>query len=157
MMSWTELAIIAVIVLGIGAAIWRGGGRYPVGTDVLAKEFAVMGSKVTEIEGRVEKIESQSATREDVARLEAQLKTHSQDMKAVEKQIGDLPGAIEANRRAIEKVGKAIPEVESRQRALSDKLSKVQSDGAARSASIDHMSKQLDRLYDVLVERGVDK
>jgi len=59
-----ELLIIFVIILGIGAAIWRGGARNPVGTGGLASSLTEVKAKLGEIETRVEAVETKAASTE---------------------------------------------------------------------------------------------
>lgn len=160
----TEVLILLVIAVGVGAAIWRGGGRNPVGTGTLKDELTVLGtevhgiqSKVGEIEDRVEAIEVNLVTGEDIARLESALNTHADEMKRFQQKVEDLPVQIAENRAGIDKIGNALGDVESRQRAQSDKLTNIQSDGAARGATLDAVEGQLKTLMNVIVERGVEK
>lgn len=152
-----ELTIIAFIVCGIVVAIWKGGARNPVGTGGLDKRLDLMSVKVNEIEGRVEMIEEQGATKGDIERLEKSLEEHTAEMKLVRDVVAKLPSRVEANHVAITKVSHAIPDLESRQRAMADRMADLKSDGAARSEAISGVSKQIDRLYDVLVTRGIEK
>jgi uncharacterized protein YoxC len=131
-----ELAIIAFIVVGIGLSIWRGGARNPVGTGSLDKrlskiggEVASMKTKVGEIEGRVEAFEATVASVDDILRLE----------------------------RAITKMSEALPDLESRQRALSDKIGEHAATSAATGAQVTHINRQVDLIYQTLVTKGMGK
>lgn len=148
--EFLELAIIAFIVIGIGAAIWRGGASNPVGTGGL-------NARLTNIEGRVEQIEEHAATTEDIKRLEAGLAQHAADMSKLAAMMANLPERIEANKVAIEKVAHALPDIESRQRAMHDTVTNVRTDVAAIATSAKHTAVSVDRLYDILIEKGVSK
>lgn len=152
-----ELAIIAFIVVSIGYLMWRGGAANPVGTGGIDRRLRAVSRKADEIERRVETIEREGASVADVARLEAQMAAHATEMKLMSDRVAALPGQIEANRAAIERMAAALPDIASRQRALADLLAGVREEGAARTKSIEHLSKQVDRLYDVLVPRGLKK
>ena len=124
-----ELLIIFVIILGIGAAIWRGGARNPVGTGGLASSLTEVKAKLGEIETRVEAVETKAASTEDVKRLED----------------------------AVGKLAEILPDIEARQRALSDKIGKHASTSAATGAKVEHISKQVDLIYSVLVPKGMER
>jgi chromosome segregation ATPase len=124
-----ELAIIAFIILGIAAAIWRGGAQNPVGTGGLDRRLVEVKTKLTEIETRVEAVESKAASTEDVERLE----------------------------EAISNLAKTLPDIEARQRALSDKMGKHAATSSATAAEVKHISKQVDLIYSVLVPKGMER
>ncbi|MDP2131940.1 MAG: hypothetical protein U0995_08880 [Erythrobacter sp.] len=124
-----ELAIIAFIVIGIGAAIWRGGARNPVGTGGLKDGLIEVKAKLGEIETRVEAVESKAASTEDIERLEG----------------------------VVSKMALNLPDIEARQRALSDKMGKHAATSAATAAEVKHISKQVDLIYSVLVPKGMEK
>lgn len=142
-----ELSIIAIIVLGIGAAIWRGGAKNPVGTGGIDRkptalsselklintkiggEIAGVKNKVDEIEGRVEKIEREAVSAADIKRLE----------------------------NSIDKLAKTLPDIETRQRALSDRQSDHAATSAATAATVLQITKQLDLIMSVVVPKGMEK
>jgi chromosome segregation ATPase len=124
-----ELAIIAFIVLGIAAAIWRGGAQNPVGTGGLNTQLIEVKAKLGEIETRVEAVETKAASTEDIERLE----------------------------EAVGRLAQTLPDIEARQRALSDKVGKHAATSAATAAEVKHISKQVDLIYSVLVPKGMEK
>jgi hypothetical protein len=131
-----ELLIIMLIILGIGAAIWRGGARNPVGTggldrkiNELSGEVKAVKTKVGEIVERVESIERDTASPADIKRLE----------------------------KAIDKLAKAQADQESRQRALADKQSDHAAISAETAASVKHIDKNLTLIMSVVVPKGMEK
>lgn len=131
-----ELAIIAFIVLGIAAAIWRGGAQNPVGTGGLDKkinelsgEVRAVKTKVGEIVERVESIEKDTASPDDIKRLE----------------------------RAIDKLAKAQADGESRHRALADKQSEHAAISAATSKAVEHIDRNVNLMMSVVVPKGMEK
>jgi len=142
-----ELLIILLIVAGIAAAIWRGGARNPVGTGGLDRKltalsgevkainttigsrFAGMEGKVDEIERRVEAIEGDTASTADVKRIE----------------------------KAIDRIAKAQADIESRQRALSDRQGEHAQTSAATAATVQQIAKQVDLIMSVVVPKGMEK
>lgn len=124
-----ELAIIAFIICGFAAAIWRGGASNPVGTGRLDSGLGEVKTKLFEIETRVEAVESKAASTEDIVRLE----------------------------ESLSKLAQTLPDIEARQRALSDKMGKHAATSAATAAEVRHISKQVDLIYSVLVPKGMEK
>ncbi len=73
-----ELLIIAVIILGIGVAIWKGGSANPESTGTLGKQVSGLSTKVSNLSTRVghveqelEELKSEAATAKDIERVEA--------------------------------------------------------------------------------------
>jgi chromosome segregation ATPase len=128
-----ELLIILVIVIGIGAAIWRGGARNPVGTGGLDKKLTAIGSDVTGLKRRVgaieKKVEEETASVDDIRRLEEKLA----------------------------KLGETLPDIEARQRALADRMAEHQRQTAETATTVKHIDKQVDRIYQVLVPKGMER
>lgn len=131
-----ELAIIAFIVLGIAAAIWRGGARNPVGTggldrkiSALSGEVQAVKTKVGEIVERVENIEKDTASPADIKRLE----------------------------KAIDKLAQAQADQESRQRALADKQGEHAAISAKTAAAVEHIDRNVNLMMSVVVPKGMEK
>lgn len=103
MSSWLEAAIIAVILLGIVVAIYKGGAANPVSTGGLGSRLNTMDGdlralttkvdtveiSVGAVETRVSELNKLSATKGDVERLEK----HFQDYK---RQIDSLDERMDA-------------------------------------------------------------
>lgn len=128
-----ELAIIAFIVIGIGVAIWRGGAKNPVGTGSLDRKLTRIGTQLNGVEQRVGSVEERVASFEG---LEAQVAA----------------------------LARTLPDIEARQRALSDKMNDhaKQATETARqvtetAATLKHVDRQVDRIYAVLVPKGMEK
>lgn len=76
--DYLELLIIAVIVLGIGVAIWKGGSANPESTGTLGKQVNGLSTKVTtlstrmgHVEQELDDLKAEAATTKDIARVEA--------------------------------------------------------------------------------------
>lgn len=142
-----ELLIILVIVLGIGAAIWKGGARNPVGTGSIDKKLTALSSelkavnstigsemagvknKVDEIENRVEAIERDAVGASDIKRIE----------------------------KAIDRLAKVQADYESRSRALSDRQAEHAATSAETAATVRQIAKQVDLMMSVVVPKGMEK
>lgn len=127
--NWFELAIIAFIAVGIGAAIWKGGQANPEGTGALGnrlvsldKDFRAIRGELKGIERRVGDIERGAAKGSDIERLERLVADQSRQMEHQSMQIAEMGETVAAIREAGEQRG-----------------------------------KQLDRLYDFIVQRGMSK
>jgi len=135
-----EVAIIAFIAIGIAVAIWKGGARNPVGTGGLDKRLTEFGGalagvegKVGEIEDRIEQIERVAANKEDIDRMEERLE------------------------RRIKSISSALPDLEARQHAMSDRLAEHATRAAVTAKTVEHVGQQVDRMYSVLVPKGMTK
>lgn len=142
-----EIAIIVIIIAGLAAAIWRGGARNPVGTGgldrklttlsgelktlnvTIGSKFEGLETKVDEIEGRLEAVERDAVTPKDIQRIE----------------------------KAVDKLAKALPDLDSRLRAQADKQGEHAATSAATAATVQQMSKQLDLIMSVVVPKGMEK
>lgn len=142
-----EIAIIVIIIAGMAAAIWRGGARNPVATGGLDRKLTALShelktlnttigskiagveTKVDEVERRVEAIEREAVSAADIRRIE----------------------------KAIDKLAKAQADIESRQRALSDKQGEHAQTSAATAATVQQIAKQLDLIMSVVVPKGMEK
>lgn len=131
-----ELLIILVIIVGIGAAIWRGGARNPVGTGGLDKKLSELKGEVKEVAStvgdlveRVEKIEGDTASAADIKRLE----------------------------KAIDRLANKQADHESRQRALADKQAEHAAISAGTAAKVDHIDRNLALIMSVVVPKGMEK
>lgn len=76
-MSWFEGTIIVFIMLGIAAAIWRGGANNPVGTGSLGRDLSKLANRMSAVEARqvhleksIEKFGADAASTKDIERLE---------------------------------------------------------------------------------------
>ncbi|MEM6907383.1 MAG: hypothetical protein AAF494_01785 [Pseudomonadota bacterium] len=114
-----------------------------------------MREKVDEIEDRVEEIELKAATSNDINRLEVQLKDHVRQTAQLRVEVTTITERISGNREGIDKIAQSLADLESRQRAINEKMSDLQSEGASRAEAIKHVASQMDRLMSVIVERGV--
>lgn len=81
-MSIFELVVVAFIAVSILVFVWRGGARNPESTGTLADKIAGMSGKLTQLSGRVGKVEAEmeelkaeAATTKDIQRVEAQMET----------------------------------------------------------------------------------
>ncbi len=122
-----ELLIIGFIVCAIGYVIWRGGATNPVGTARLSRQMSEMKTGLAQATRRTGGIE----TRLDALEQESAKKS---DIARLERQISGND----------EKMDQLMADV-SRLREIS----------AERHASGEHVRRQVDRLYDAIVERGM--
>lgn len=142
-----ELLIILVIIVGIGAAIWRGGARNPVGTGGIDRKLTALsgevkamntmiGSKIAGVEGKVDEIETR--------------------LEKVEK---DAIGAADIKRieKAIDRIAKAQADMESRQRAVSDRQGEHAATSAATAATLKQVADQVNLIMSVVVPKGMEK
>lgn len=127
--NWFELAIIAFIMVGIGAAVWRGGQANPEGTGKLRNTMGDMDKDVRALRGEVKGIERRVVAIENHA-------AKASDIERLERLMADQNRTIEQQSLQLAKVGETV---------------------AASRAAGEQRGKQLDRLYDFIVERGMEK
>lgn len=127
--NWLELVIIVVILLGIAAAIFRGGAANPESTGSLRRKFDRVQAELVGIKRDVDVISSRVA---EVDRRAATI----DDIRGLEKKLEDQGHSISQ---------------------LSATVAEVREASAARHATLDHVRDQVDRLYDFIVKRGMEK
>ncbi len=134
--SWTELAIIAFIIVGIAYSVFRGGQANPETTGSLG--------------GKLNSIQSELAgVKTDVAGVKAELGRVDSRVTEIDRRgatIDDVRG-IE---KKLDELGKALS-------ALDGEVSATREAQAAQHSDIEHTRRQVDRLYDFIVERGMSK
>lgn len=142
-----ELLIILVIIVGIGAAIWRGGARNPVGTGGIDKKLTALSSEVKAMNNTI-------GTK--IAGVETKVDEIETRLEQVEK---DAIGAADIKRieKAIDKIAKAQADMESRQRALSDRQGEHAATSAATAATLKQVADQVNLIMSVVVPKGMEK
>ena len=142
-----ELLIILVIVLGIGAAIWRGGARNPVGTGGLEKKLATVGTELTAIKSSIDG---------ELSGVKAKVGEIEERMDKFEEAVASVAD-IRRLEKAIDKLAKVQADAESRQRAMSDRLGEHASTSAATAAKVDHIDRNVSLIMSVVVPKGMEK
>ena len=127
--NWFELAIIAFIMVGIAAAIRRNGQANPEGTGKLGAKMGDMDKDVRALRGEVKNIERRVGVIE------------TESAKASD---------IERLERLVVRQGEQLDMQSRNQAKLAETTAAIQEAGEQRG-------KQLDRLYDFIVERGMSK
>lgn len=109
MSEWLQFLIIAMIVLGIGVAIWRGGSANPTGTGQVGRQVANLKNDVTGLSARVGHIES------DLEELKEEA--------ATSKDIDGLRREFEGDRRINERTFASVQRIEQMliERGLGDR------------------------------------
>ncbi|MBL4640626.1 MAG: hypothetical protein JKX86_02320 [Verrucomicrobiales bacterium] len=170
-----ELAIIAIILAGIGYVIWRGGAANPVGTGHLQQRFrsfstdlATMSSGMETLGDQIKALEQSGASAHEVKRLQGEFeaeKARTDKIYATLERIdGDVKGMREdqaARNQVIASLSDSVRSVanslEQHRRDITEKQSAVAETCAATSSDLKLIGRQLDRLYDVIVKKGLAK
>lgn len=183
--NWLELVIIAVILIGIAVAIFKGGAANPVGTGALRSRLVALdgdlrslNSKVGTVETRVAELDQRAATKGDIARIEAQFTEWHRlqegivkKLSTVDVDLGRLNSVVQAKNTVIEAMAEsqrvtnaALQNIEKRVEAnaivsdqVPDFMKSVLTNVAHNTARTEEVCKQVDRLYDFIVERGFSK
>jgi len=147
---YLELFIIAVILGGIVYLSLRTGQANPVGTGELQNDFSSMQHDVSsmrqehEAHGRrLKKLEEATASAKDVERLSEAFKEQQARIETIERQVGSIAETGTATARRV--------------RHIDERQDKMAEDIASTSADVRAASKQIDRIYDVLVPKGMER
>lgn len=122
--DWFELAIIAVIIIGIGYTIWKGGAANPESTGSLGRRLAKIDAEVRALKAG----ETRLATKDD--------------LKLVHIRLSEQERGQEETRRALS--------------ALDRDITELRESASARHATLQHVCQQVDRLYDHIVNKGMN-
>lgn len=125
--NYLEAAIVLLIMAGMGLLIWRGGAKNPVGTGGLDRKLARVEIDVKSVSEKVDEIERRV---EDIDNRAAK----ASDIKRLEKQL-------EAHARKTD--------------AIASQLAESREDLAGLAAEVQGSRRQLDLLYQFIVEKGM--
>ncbi len=150
MSEWIEWAIIAFIILGIGYVVFKGGAANPVGTGGLQRTVA-------SIDGRLKGIEESAASKSAVERIE---RTLGEEKSKIDKAVGEF-GALSvtlgelrnesASRNlAVEALAESLRVVATDTKQMVDRVSRVEE-------GLKGVERNLDRIYNVVVEKGMGR
>lgn len=133
-----QAVLIIFILGGVGFLVWRDRASAPgkVAHDVsgMRQEQAAHGR-------RLKKLEEAAASAEDVERLNAAMKEQQTRIEKMERQVGSIAETGIATARRV--------------RHIDERQDKMAEDIASTSADVRAASKQIDRIYDVLVQKGM--
>lgn len=125
--NYLEAVIVVLIMAGMGVLIWRGGAKNPVGTGGL-------NHKLIHIDGEVKKFGGEVAgMKQQMGEIEARIEdidkraAKSADIRRLERQFEELAKTVAASRE----------------------------EDAAMGASLEHIRRQIDLLYQFIVEKGM--
>lgn len=125
--NYLEAAIVLLIMAGMGLLIWRGGAKNPVGTGGLDRKLAKVDGDVKSIAAKVDEIETRV---EEIDKRAAK----TSDIKRLERQL-------EAHVEKTDEIARA--------------LAASREDAAALKSSLDAVRRQIDLMYQVIVEKGM--
>lgn len=159
MSNWLELAIMAFIALGIGAAIWRGGATNPVGTAGLQKNLSNVVSQVDGLKEKVTRLDKTAAT---VADLDALRSSLNQSLDRLDSDLKEHREEVMNKLDTVERIEERVSANATLARALPDKIDMLiardgerQAAQAGLASDIKAMGRQLDRIMDQIVEKGM--
>jgi chromosome segregation ATPase len=140
---YLELVIIAII---LGTIVWlsrRDGAANPVGTGKLLHDVSSMRQEHVAHGRRLQKLEEATASAKDVEELSAAFKEQQARIETIERQVGGIAETGTATARRV--------------RHIDQRQDKMAEDIASVSADVRASSKQIDRIYDVLVPKGMER
>lgn len=126
--NWFELAIIVFIIAGIGAAIWKGGQANPEGTGSLGKRLSRLDSALSKLRGNVD--------------------TMNGKITAIEARVEDID----------ERAAKTSDMQELRALVVrqNEQLAALAAQTAGIAAAADQRGRQLDMIYQQIVQKGMN-
>lgn len=134
--SWLELSIIVFIMGGIAWTVFRGGQANPEGTGALARKLSKLS---TEIGG----------VKTDVAAVKSELTRVDQRVTEIDRR-GATTDDIRRIEGKLEEHGRCLAQ-------LDNELAQTREQMAAQHSDVEHIKRQVDRLYDFIVQRGIEK
>lgn len=127
--DWFEVSVILLILAGIAFAVWKGGAANPVGTAGLKAAVDDLKGKFTVMQRDVKRIDGKVA----------ELDKHA----ATTADIDRLRGEIAVMRETMARI-------DSRTDAMAE-------NAAARGEAVDRIGRQVDRLYDIITQKGLSQ
>lgn len=127
---WFEISIILFIIIGISVVVylgWKGGAANPVSTGTLDDRLNSFDTELSGMRSQVDQIEDR------VEKIEGHY-AKATDIERLEKQL----------RAQARKMDKVI-----------DDISAIREEAAERGALAKSTAKQLDMIYEVIVEKGM--
>lgn len=148
--SLIEWAIIAFITLGIAYAVWKGGAANPVGTGGLQRT-------VNQIASRLQGMEDRSASKEDLTRIEAALQVEKDKIDKVVGQFEGLVATITELRQDWGARNQAVAALAESVRVLDSRMDQVAETVAGMREGQRGIERNLDRIYNAVVEKGMSR
>lgn len=118
-------------------------------TDKVFASLEILGQDIHALrEGQSAKNVVIESLSEGLRAVSHQITEHREDVNRRLDQLGAMVERIEANRRAIEGISEQLPSIRDKQDRMSAEVS-------ATSSDVKLIGRQVDRLYDVIVTRGM--
>jgi hypothetical protein len=111
--DWEVIVSIGIMIL-VAIAIWRGGGKNPVGTGQLQRQLNTIGAKVGQIEAALK----ETCSKNDLAEIRGELSeieartASSREVLAIEAQISGLRAEITAAVKAADRTEASVQRIE---------------------------------------------
>lgn len=179
MYNYYELGIIAFILVGIGIVLWKGGAANPVGTGRLQhdmknvrQEVSAIGTRMDTLDGtvtaekrridgldtRMASIEKQvdsvhtvtKALSESVRALTTEFREHREYVGGQLSVLGSMDERIASNARDVQTTMKCVEAIDARQDRMAEQV-------ASTAVQCGATGRQVDRLYDHIVNKGMSK
>lgn len=146
-----ELAIIAMILVGIGYVIWRGGAANPVGTGTVqhkvnnfGQEMKALGTKLSSFGDQISQLQENSASAEDVRRIEAELRGEKEKADKFATALSRVDDELAAMRKDRAVSNQAIEALSASVRTLFSELKAHREDVAEKLGALPALSERVD-------------
>lgn len=134
--SWLELAIIVFIIGAIGFITFRSGAANPESTGSLNRKLTKLSTDL-------------GGVKSDVAAVKSEVNRIDTRVTEIDRR-GATTDDIRGIERKLEEHGRCLAQLDS-------DLGSTRETVAAQHSDIEHIKRQVDRLYDFIVERGMSK
>ena len=139
-----ELAIIAMILLGIGFTIWRGGAANPVGKlKNVSQEVHALDTGYRRLDNEIRALRESAASIEGIANLKEALEAERRRTDKIFESIEGLGSDIHALREQQAAKNSIVEELSRSVRALTSELATYQRDVTERLDALDAMSERI--------------
>jgi methyl-accepting chemotaxis protein len=163
--NWFEGLIILIILFGIGYTIFRGGSANPVSTGSLKRDLNKLDGDVKKLTGSI------ASMGDDVAEHGRKFEKLDACVETLVSDIARLQTSAAASQKVVEAMAESVRLTNEHLQSISNRLEgagaitaqvpafmeRVLRDTATTAAQTEAVSRQVDRLYDIITKKGLSE
>lgn len=153
--DWYELAIIAFILIGIAFSAWKGGAANPVPTGRLQTAVQKLQTDVKGLATSVDALTENGCTKGELKLLQQSFEAEQdratlgfRQLELLGTELSEIRISVGSKHEVIDGLAESVRALSSRQETMSAQL-------ASTDATLRSIDKQLGRIYDVVVPKGM--
>lgn len=104
MSEWFQIAVIGFIVLTIGWHALRTARANPQDTGTLGKQIDGIGSRLAKVEGEVQRLDNDAASKADVKRIEKQLTSLTNEIAEIGKSAASREATLDHVKETVDRM-----------------------------------------------------